>query len=131
MRFLKDLFYDPYKYEDDQDDIFLDHLLDDNREGSNTPAPSPHAEMKIVYPTRFEDVVDIANHLLSHRSVLLNVSKLDNRVKMRVIDFVSGAAYAIDGTVKKVAEGTYAVMISGHSVSDVNEENSLNNTTPN
>ncbi|MBR5044139.1 MAG: cell division protein SepF, partial [Clostridia bacterium] len=50
-------------------------------------------ELKVVYPTVFGDVSEIADHLTSGRTVFLNLEKTDREVSRRVLDFVSGVAY--------------------------------------
>ena len=63
----------------------------------------------LVKPERFEDASDIANHLIAKRTVLLNVEGSSKDVVRRLIDFLSGVAYAQGGNIKRVANGTYII----------------------
>lgn len=66
-------------------------------------------EMKVVTPSRYDSVTDIANLLLTKKTVLLNLENTNKETARRLIDFLSGVAYALDGEVSKVAENTYAI----------------------
>ena len=39
--------------------------------------------------------------------MILNMENVDKALTRRVVDFLSGAVYALDGRVKKVAQSTY------------------------
>ncbi len=63
----------------------------------------------LVKPDRFEAAADIADHLKEQRAVLLNLEQADKEVSRRMVDFLSGVAYAKEGKVKKVAKSTYII----------------------
>ncbi len=63
----------------------------------------------LVKPDRFEAAADIADHLKEQRAVLLNLEQADTEVSRRMVDFLSGVAYAKEGKVKKVAKSTYII----------------------
>jgi len=79
-------------------------------------------ELKVIYPTAFGDVSEIADHLLSGRTVFLNLERTDREVSRRVMDFVSGVAYCIDGNIRRVAASTYIVSPKSVDVSETGEE---------
>ena len=60
-------------------------------------------EVCVIKPSAFEDVREITDTLLSERTVILNMEGLDMALAQRIIDFVSGACYAIEGNLQKVA----------------------------
>ena len=66
-------------------------------------------EMKIVRPEKFEEVTSIADHLLSRRTVVLNLEGTGKETVRRIIDFLSGIAYAIEGQIKRVANSTFII----------------------
>ena len=66
-------------------------------------------ELKVVKPERFESVSQIADHLLSRRTVVLNLENTNKETARRLIDFLSGVAYANEGQIKKVANCTYII----------------------
>jgi len=66
-------------------------------------------QVVLVKPERFENASEIADHLRDKRTVVLNLESTDKNVARRLIDFLSGVAYANEGTVKKVALSTYII----------------------
>ena len=63
----------------------------------------------LVKPDRFENAAEIADHLREKRTVVLNLEQTNKEVSRRILDFLSGAAYAQEGKVKKVALSTYII----------------------
>lgn len=61
-------------------------------------------EVCVMRPTAVEDSRTIAETLLGNRTVVLNLEGLDIDVAQRIIDFVSGATYALDGNLQKVSQ---------------------------
>ena len=66
-------------------------------------------ELKVVKPERFEDGTAIADHLLSNRTVVLNLEDTNAEVSRRLIDFLTGVTYSIDGNLKRVADHTFVI----------------------
>jgi len=69
------------------------------------------AQMQVVLvkPDRFDNVSDIAEHLRSKHAVVLNLESTNKDVARRLVDFLSGCAYALDGKIKKIAISTYII----------------------
>ncbi len=67
-------------------------------------------QVVLVKPERFEDVTSIADHLNAKKTVVLNLEVCDRDVSRRIIDFLSGAAYANHGSIKKVAVSTFMIV---------------------
>ena len=63
----------------------------------------------LVKPDRFENAAEIADHLKDKRTVVLNLESTNKDVARRLIDFLSGVAYANEGKIKKVANSTYII----------------------
>jgi len=66
-------------------------------------------QVVLVKPERFENASEIADHLRDKRTVVLNLEQTDKTIARRLIDFLSGVAYANEGTIKKVALSTYII----------------------
>lgn len=66
-------------------------------------------QVVLVNPSRFENASEIADHLRDKRTVVLNLEQTDKNIARRLIDFLSGVAYANEGTIKKVALSTYII----------------------
>ena len=67
----------------------------------------------ISRPRVFQDAADIADLLRKKNTLILNVEGLDPDVCRRILDFLSGVIYAMDGRLSKVANGTYLLSPSG------------------
>lgn len=69
------------------------------------------AQLKVVLvkPDRFETAAEIADHLRDKRTVVMNLEQTNKDIARRLIDFLSGVAYAQEGKIKKVALSTYII----------------------
>lgn len=67
------------------------------------------SEVCVIKPTSFEEVTDIAETLLCNRTVVLNMEGMDLAIGQRIIDFMSGACYAIDGNLQKISNYIFIV----------------------
>ena len=63
----------------------------------------------LVKPERFENASEIADHLKEKRTVVVNLESTNKEVARRLIDFLSGVAYAGEGKIKRVAANTYII----------------------
>ena len=75
-------------------------------------------ELKVVRPEKFSDAPQVADHLLSNRTVVLNLENTDKDTSRHLIDFLSGVTYALDGDIKKVANDTFIITPHNVDVSD-------------
>lgn len=73
-------------------------------------APTSQMQVVLVRPERFDDVPSIADHLNAKKTVVLNLESADREVSRRIIDFLSGVAYANRGSIKKVANSTFIIV---------------------
>ena len=89
---------------------------------SNLNLGGSSIELKVVRPERFEEVSEVADHLLSGRTVVLNLEVTSKEVTRRLIDFLSGVAYSIDGQIKRVANNTYIITPTNVEVSESEAE---------
>ncbi|WP_394272695.1 cell division protein SepF [Butyricicoccus sp.] len=63
----------------------------------------------LVKADQFNNVADIADHLKNKMTVVLNLESTDKEVSKRMLDFLSGVTYAIEGRIKRVASNTYLI----------------------
>ena len=66
-------------------------------------------QVVLVKPEKFEDASAIADHLREKRTVVLNLESCNKEIARRLLDFLSGVAYANEGKIKKVAISTYII----------------------
>ena len=122
----------------DQEDDFDDYDDEDELADEPAPAPAPRRgysksaaepartvgtgrvmninassntqlEVVLVKPDRFDQASEIADHLRDKQAVVLNLESTNKDVARRLVDFLSGCAYALDGKIKKVAISTYLI----------------------
>ena len=101
-----------------------DEVLSRHEERREAPAPEVrrgsnkvvniHAtaqlQVVLVKPERFDDSSAIADHLNAKRTVVLNLESASKDVSRRILDFLSGVAYANEGQIKKVANCTFIII---------------------
>ncbi|MBE6932857.1 MAG: cell division protein SepF [Ruminococcaceae bacterium] len=136
MGFLDELKKLTRPYAEDEEDDFDDYDDDYEDEEVEEPAAAPRvsraaeksapttdrrgnkvvnihttAQMQVVLvkPERFDSVSEIAEHLRARCAVVLNLEAANKDVARRLVDFLSGCAYALDGKIKKVAMSTYII----------------------
>lgn len=66
-------------------------------------------QVALVKPERFEDAPAIADHLADNRTVVLNLEAANRETQRRLLDFLSGVAYAHSGRIKRVANSTFII----------------------
>ena len=66
-------------------------------------------QVVLVKPERFEEAAGIADNLNERRTVVLNLESTNRDVSRRLLDFLSGVAYASNGQIKRVANSTYII----------------------
>jgi cell division inhibitor SepF len=70
-------------------------------------SPQNQVQVVLVKPERFETAAEIADHRRERRPVLLNLEQTNKDIARRLIDFLSGVAYAQDGKVRKIAANIF------------------------
>lgn len=63
--------------------------------------------MMLLKAESYDEVESIAQNIKERRSVIVNFEQVDKEIAQRMIDFLSGAVFALDGTVEKVSVGTF------------------------
>ncbi len=64
-------------------------------------------EVVLFHAKSFDDAAKAADELRRKKAVILNMENVDKALTRRVVDFLSGSVYALDGSVKKIAQSTY------------------------
>lgn len=90
-------------------------------------APKPAAEskasaipgglrMRVLRPTEFGDAPKVADCLKSGQAVVLNLENMDDDDARRMIDYMAGVLYAVEGKIERPAQRTFLLMPSGVSI---------------
>lgn len=69
-------------------------------------------QVVLVKPERFEDARGIAQHLNAKRTVVLNLESASKELSRRLLDFLSGVAFANNGEIQRVANATFIILPS-------------------
>lgn len=93
----------------DYDDTVVSYGNEKNRNRVVNIHATTQLQVILVKPERFEDARTIADHLNSKRTVVLNLESTNKDVSRRLIDFLSGVAYANHGQIKRVANSTFII----------------------
>ncbi len=83
------------------------------------------SEIKIEEPTVYEDSITIASYLREHKPVIINLKHLDKKTGKRLIDFICGTAYAINGNMLKIAESIFLFTPESVLISDSEVQSTL------
>lgn len=99
---------------EDEEDIYEEEQEEDfpsRKKKSNNNVLSVHSQKKVKVVLHeintYEETQTIADHLCSHRPVIVNLQRLDTLQARRVIDFLSGCVYGLRGNIKKVGSSIF------------------------
>ncbi|MDT8716614.1 cell division protein SepF [Clostridium sp. 19966] len=70
---------------------------------------SNSAKVVIMKPVTFDEVTNICDDLRNRKIVVVNTTSLDPKIAQRMLDFMSGASYALDGELQEVERGVYVL----------------------
>ena len=70
---------------------------------------SSQVRVVILQPNSFEQSQEICEHLKEKKSVIVNLEFVDKEIARRIIDFVSGAVYGLDGNISKVSNSIFLI----------------------
>ena len=115
---------------DDEEDYVDSKSYDDEKEarpkkrrfgrsGSDNEEDDMAVEIVNVKVTSWEDTRVIADNLLAHKPVILNIEGVDVALAQRIIDYTCGVSYAIDGELKKISQYIFLIAPSNVSTSGV------------
>lgn len=122
------------------DEEMEDEITDENEENAEEEAPEVEsvfskknnnnnnklvsiktavsAKVLIVKPGNYEEAADICEELKNRKIIVVNTSKLESKIAQRLLDFISGACYALGGLLEEVERGIYIVTPSNIEVSN-------------
>lgn len=78
--------------------------------GSSAGLPVSGGMKMIVYhPVSYEDTQNIIDNIKNRKPVIVNMEELEIECAQRILDFLSGAVYALNGTMSKISRGIFVV----------------------
>lgn len=111
-----------YDYEDEEEEIIEDKKLF-GRKNKDKVVSMPQAnanaiKMVISQPTTFEQSDEICSFLKEKKSVIVNLEYVNKDVARRIVDFISGGVYALDGYIQKVSNSIFLVAPSNYEITN-------------
>ena len=111
-----------YDYQDDQEDESIDDRKIFGRKNNskvvNMPQSGQAIKMVISQPTTFEQSDEICAFLKERKSVIVNLEYVNKDVARRIVDFISGGVYALDGYIQKVSNSIFLVAPSNYEITN-------------
>ena len=84
----------------------------------------------VIEPKTFDDAQQVANNLREKKPVVINFEKTEAEDAKRIIDFISGTTYALNGEIKKVGHNVFLCAPSNVNVSYTEEEKKVSAEMP-
>ena len=111
---------DIYDY-DNEEEVEEDKKLFNRKNNKvvNMQQGQPNAiKMVISQPTTFEQSDEICSFLKEKKSIIVNLEYVNKDVARRIIDFISGGVYALDGYIQKVSNSIFLVAPSNYEITN-------------
>jgi len=96
---------------------------------SASAAAASQLQVVLVKPEKFDDASSIADSLNAKKTVVLNLEATSKEVSRRLVDFLSGVAYANNGQIKKIANSTFIITPFNVDVSGIGLLEEIDTTT--
>lgn len=110
-----------YDYEDEEEVEEVEDRKLFGRKNKVVAMPQANAnaiQMVISQPTTFEQSDEICSFLKEKKSVIVNLEYVNKDVARRIVDFISGGVYALDGYIQKVSNSIFLVAPSNYEITN-------------
>lgn len=107
----------------DEEEEDLEPLVTSSRRAkvvniNNITAKSNLTKISIIKPVEFDEATNICDNLKDRQIVVVNTTLLDTKTAQRLLDFISGSSYALNGELQEVEKGVYILTPSNVEVSN-------------
>ena len=93
--------------EDEYEDEYFDEEGKPNVVSFGDAKTARRVGVSVFHPRRYDDVTEMGDALRSRHLVMVNLTGADRVMSQRVVDFLSGVVYTLDGKMHRIAEGIY------------------------
>lgn len=109
-----------YDYDDEEEEYEEDRKLfgRKNKVVAMPQAQGNSIKMVISQPTTFEQSDEICSFLKEKKSVIVNLEYVNKDVARRIVDFISGGVYALDGYIQKISNSIFLVAPSNYEITN-------------
>ena len=106
-----------YEYEDEEEEVEDKKLF--GRKSKVVAMPQTNSiKMVISQPTTFEQSDEICSFIKEKKSVIVNLEYVNKDVARRIVDFISGGVYALDGYIQKISNSIFLVAPSNYEITN-------------
>jgi len=70
---------------------------------------SVQMEVVVIQPTTYEEAVDICDNMKDKKPVIINLESIDRQIAQRIMDFVSGSCYTLNGNIQRVTNNIFII----------------------
>ncbi|MFU0790870.1 cell division protein SepF [Cerasibacillus sp. JNUCC 74] len=102
---------DEYEYEyvdANEFEVEQKQVMDKNKNVVNlTSVNNPTSKVVLCEPRTYSEAQEIADNIVNRRAVIINLQRVDNQQAKRIVDFLSGTVYAINGDIQKLGAKTF------------------------
>ena len=112
---------DVYDYENEDEEEVEDKKIFGRRNNKVVNMPQSQSQaikMVISQPTNFEQSDEICSFLKEKKSVIVNLEYVNKDVARRIVDFISGGVYALDGYIQKVSNSFFLAAPSNYEITN-------------
>jgi cell division inhibitor SepF len=106
----------------DFDDSGVDNIFSSSKKQSSNKVVNIHtassAKVVIIRPNDYEEAANITDNLRNRKIIVVNTASLEPKVAQRLLDFISGACYALSGELQQIEKGVYILSPSNVEVSN-------------
>ncbi|GAB4072388.1 cell division protein SepF [Barrientosiimonas marina] len=127
---------DDYEYVDEEESMDMNDPQQQQTKKSNvvnlTAMEGPASKVVLCEPRNYNEAQEIADNVVNKRAVIINLQRVDYQQAKRIIDFLSGTVYAVNGDIQKLGDETFLcapdnVDVSGSITEAFLEENEEHN----
>lgn len=90
--------FDETEMVDNEEEMNRDNIVS-IKAGSN-----PTSKIVLFEPRVYADAKEVATHLLNNRAIIINFARMDDQQSKRVVDFITGTVYSLNGKIQRVGD---------------------------
>ena len=114
-----------YDYTDEEDEVEDKKFFGRKNNNNNKVVSMPQSQvqgqaikMVISQPTTFEQSDEICSFLKEKKSVIVNLEYVNKDVARRIVDFISGGVYALDGHIQKISNSIFLIAPTNYEITN-------------
>lgn len=96
--------YTGYQETEDEDDVPMNNVNRDKVVSIKSGMNSSKSKIVLYEPRVYSDAKDVAQNLLSNKAVIINFSRMDDSSARRIVDFITGTVYALNGEIQRIGD---------------------------